>query len=160
MTLALNGSGVEWLKTGRFEEILGDTKPLKPGTTAPWPAKVRSDDRDRTLINDQLGVDGIKLINHYIVFIKPGFEAVLLGGWSEVINYPTDEANFCGRKIAEFMARMERDGIPRPDLWHDKMYPPRTADPYRVMLPEIPYVDRQYIHCVCEVVWVLPKQKS
>ncbi len=96
-----------------------------------------------TAMDEDLVGDDVKILNYTIVFTKRDAEAVLQTDREEIVDYPTDEASFAGLKVAEFLERVERDGIPWPADW---MEPP--GDGYPAVgqpIRQIPEGDRKFL---------------
>jgi hypothetical protein len=87
--------------------------------------------------------DDVKLIRFTILFAKRDFEAVLQAEREEVVNYATDGSGFAGRKVAEFMEHLERNGIPWPSAW--KVRPSGEYPEVGQAIREIPEGDRKYV---------------
>ena len=66
-----------------------------------------------------LGGDDLKCVSYRITFVKPDFEATLQPAQEDIVDYPTNETAFAGRKVAEFFDRLRTEGIPWPSAWKE-----------------------------------------
>jgi hypothetical protein len=94
-------------------------------------------------MDEDLGGDDVKLLGYTIVFTKRDAETVLQAEREEIVDFPTDAGAFAGLKVAEFLERLQRDGIPWPAAW--KGCP---GDGYPAMgqsIRHIPAADQKYV---------------
>ncbi|HZY83934.1 MAG TPA: hypothetical protein VFE78_03830 [Gemmataceae bacterium] len=106
---------------------------------------------------DGLSGDGLKFVSYAILFTKPDLEHTLEEKKQEVLNYSTDPGSFGGLKIAEFMKKVERKEVERPQLWKDNDYPPGARGDRDW---EIPEEDKKFITFTYRIERCLPKQET
>ena len=90
-----------------------------------------------------LGGDDVKLVGYSIIFTKRAAEAVLQAEREEIVHHATNAASFAGLKVAEFLQRVERDGIQWPLAWNEPPGDgyPAVGQPIR----QIPPADQKYV---------------
>jgi hypothetical protein len=98
--------------------------------------------------DDDLSGDDLKRVRYRIDFTKPGYETLLAGDQCALVTYSTDRANFGALKIAEFMEKVARHAVQRPQKWVDRRYPRDAVDDYGWSLPPD---DRRYVEFSCIV---------
>lgn len=94
-------------------------------------------------MDQDLGGDVVKLVGYMILFTKRDAEAVLQAEREEIVDYSTNEASFAGLKVAEFLERVERHGIPWPSAW--QVPPGDGYSPAGRPIRRIPEDDRRFL---------------
>jgi hypothetical protein len=107
--------------------------------------------------DQDLSGDDLKIVRYRIIFTKRDYEATLEKSEEEVVDYPTNGASFGGLKVAEFLAKVERDEVDKPPEWKGKPYPKRHA-PNRGW--RIPREDRRYIMFLYEVIRRVEREEA
>ena len=118
-----------------------------PGMSTAWSGSPPPGDSwrstgTRSASDDDLSGDDLKDVSYQIGFTKPGYESLLQARREERIDYSTEAGNLAALKIAEFMERVARGAVARPQKWVDLHYPRGAVDAY---LWQIPADDRRYI---------------
>ncbi len=136
----------------------GAAKPMAPPATGAAPTwgggKAASSKKEaRTMSSHDLGGDDLKYVRYSILFTKADYEASLLDGARDLVDYPADAASWSATKIARFMGDAARGKVPRPQAWVDRNYPPGAGSGGW----EIPVKDDRYVRFVFEVEQRLPK---
>jgi hypothetical protein len=102
-----------------------------------------------------LSGDNVKTVSYRIVFTKPGAEATLQHRREEVVAYSTNGDSFGALKLAEFLDRLGRDGVPWPSEWQQ-----RPSDEYPEVgqrIREIPAEDRRFVGFIYKVILRQPR---
>jgi hypothetical protein len=100
-----------------------------------------------TAIDQDLGGEDLKVVRYRIVFTKPGLE-VIFKEEQEIINYATNGGSLGGLKLGQFMGRVARGEVDRPDTWMESgnEYPPGATGTRGWQIPEedLRYIEFQY----------------
>ena len=104
---------------------------------------------DRDLRDDML-----KLVRYKILFVKRGYEDVLLQDVEELVHDNVTEADYIGWKIAAFIQKLPDRQTKVPSKWKSE-YPVNEAGkpPYREgdVLLRLPEDDKKYLRVYYEI---------
>ena len=109
------------------------------------------------MADQDLGGDDLKYVSYSILFTKRDVEASLEKEQHAVVNYSTDGGSFGALKIAEFMQKVGKGQVTRPDVWRESNYPPGAVDDKHWTIPA---EDLKYINFVYSVDRRLPRQET
>lgn len=171
--LALMGYGFDWLRlmadtvAGAASEAApraGGAAPgapvaagPRPGTTpARGPAQTTVKE-NRSMRDQDLSGDDLKLVRYRVLFVKREYE-VAFPERDDLLTYSTGPAEYGGLKIAEFMEDAAKGGVAQPPKWKAKGYPPANGQPPGGW--SIPSEDRKYVKFYFEVLDRIPREKA
>ena len=100
-------------------------------------------------MDEDLSGDDLKVVRYTILFTKRDAEAVLQPEREEIVDYPSSSGAFAALKVADFLGRVEREGIPWPSEWKERPgagYPEPGQS-----IRQIPEEDQKYIGLVLSV---------
>jgi hypothetical protein len=112
---------------------------------------------ERTMPDQDLHDDMLKLVRYKILFVKRDYEEVLLPDKEELVSENTDASGYTAWKVAEFIQNLTK--APIPEKWLEKKYP---RDATRETAPKINKLDeddKKYLRVYYEVLARYPRER-
>jgi hypothetical protein len=119
---------------------------------------------EKTMPDQDLHDDMLKLVRYKILFVKRDYEEVLLPDKEELVSENTDPSGYTAWKVAEFIQNLGK--TPIPEKWLEKKYPrdvskdtPTSPPKNGPTIDRLDEEDKKYLRVYYEVLARYPRER-
>jgi hypothetical protein len=156
--------------TDALDDKIGVTSDVTDGTvresaeTTQQTTQQIPQQEEKTMPDQDLHDDMLKLVRYKILFVKRDYEEVLLPDQEELVSENTDPSGYTAWKVAEFIQNLGTTAIPKK--WLEKKYPrdvskdPPSSPPKNgPTIDRLDEEDKKYLRVYYEVLARYPRER-